>query len=328
VWEYAKDQSGLVKETSFEPYNANASYPCVAGKARDSRSVVDYWSNIKSQDEDEMMCYVALYGPLHVSIYVGNTSLKNYKSGIWDDPENNCPTDGSITHSMGLVGFGTEKSQTGELMDYWLLQNRLNTCCFELFIIKVHNCFSWGSNWGVNGFVKIKRGVNLCSVNQDAMYPKLKTAVPKPLKPIYTPTDCDFMKNVYSSAGVYLKSLCIDGYARTYEDSRVNCLTRGMRLYKAISPEAISVVLDVADINWTSNSWYVSLHIYENATGPLFVSNVNPSGMSEITIGNRTAYKRSVCEYIEKSCKLRLFYIEHNSKNLFLQCKKRLVIVL
>jgi hypothetical protein len=41
------------------------------------------------------------------------------------------------------------------------------------------------------------------------------------------------------------------------------------------------------------------LHISANASGPLFVSNVNPSGMCEITIGNRTAYKRSVCEYID-----------------------------
>jgi hypothetical protein len=131
-------------------------------------------------------------------------------------------------------------------------------------------------------------------------------ATPKPFVPINAPTDCKIMESVYSSAGVYIKSLCIDIYARTYEDSRVNCVTRGMRLYRIDSVEAIAVVLNAADINWTFNYWYVSLHIYENATGPLYVSNENPSGKCEITAGNRTAYRQSVCEYIEKSCKFRL----------------------
>lgn len=125
TWRYAKEQSGLVMESSFEPYDANASYPCVSGKTRDARSEVDYWRFITSQDENEMMCYVALYGPLHVSIYFRDITLTNYKSGIWDDPEKTCPTDGSINHAVALVGFGTEISQTGELMDYWLVQNRL-----------------------------------------------------------------------------------------------------------------------------------------------------------------------------------------------------------
>jgi hypothetical protein len=110
------------------------------------------------------------------------------------------------------------------------------------------------------------------------------------------------MENVYSSAGVYLKSICIDIYSRTYDYSRLNCLTKGMQLYRADSPEAIKVVLDVAYRNWTLKYWYVMLHIYENAIGPLFVSNVNPSGMCEITTGNKTASKQSVCEYIHNGC--------------------------
>jgi hypothetical protein len=128
------------------------------------------------------------------------------------------------------------------------------------------------------------------------------TANSKLLIPIDTPRDCEIMEHVYNKTA-YVKSLCIDGYARTYEDSRVNCVTRGMRLYRIDSPEAIAVVLNVADINWTVNYWYVSLHIYENRTGPLYVSNDNPSGVCGITAGNGTANRQSVCEYIGKSCK-------------------------
>jgi hypothetical protein len=119
------------------------------------------------------------------------------------------------------------------------------------------------------------------------------------LTPIDAPTDCYVTRDIYKSGDRYLKSLCIENFARTYFDARLSCLERGMQLYRADSPEAISVVLDAVDINWTSNGWSAMLHISANASGPLFVSNVNPSGMSEITIGNRTAYKRSVCEYVD-----------------------------
>jgi hypothetical protein len=115
--------------------------------------------------------------------------------------------------------------------------------------------------------------------------------------PINTPTDCNIMEDIYSLAGVYLKSLCIDTFKRNYEDSLNDCLINQMRLYRADSPEAISFVLEAADNKWTFES--VLLHIYENATGPLFLSNDNPSGMSEIIIGNSSAYKQSICEYID-----------------------------
>jgi hypothetical protein len=141
------------------------------------------------------------------------------------------------------------------------------------------------------------------------IYNKTLVSIAK-LMPIKKPTDCDMMDSVYNSAGLYLKSLCIDIYARNYDDSKLNCLARGMQLYRTDSAEAIKVVLNVADENWTFQYWYVSLHIAANATGSLFVSNVNPSGTSEITIGSRTAYKQSVCEYVDTECELILFIYE------------------
>lgn len=70
--------------------------------------------------------------------------------GIYSDPtctviaydalnKMNLPT---VNHAVALVGYGTSK--TG--IDYWILRN------------------SWGPTWGQNGYVLIKKGVNMCNI--------------------------------------------------------------------------------------------------------------------------------------------------------------------
>lgn len=127
--------------------------------------------------------------------------------------------------------------------------------------------------------------------------------ITKSLIPITTPTSCYIIQHVLDSAGVYLKSLCVDNYGRTYSESRLNCLKQGMRIYRADSKEATAAVLDVAYKNWTLQKISVRLHISANASGPLFVSNINPSWKSELIRGNSSAFRRSVCEYIDCNMK-------------------------
>ena len=47
-----------------------------------------------------------------------------------------------INHAVLVVGYGTNAQ--GE--DYWIVKN------------------SWGTNWGDNGFFKIRRGNNECGI--------------------------------------------------------------------------------------------------------------------------------------------------------------------
>ena len=62
-----------------------------------------------------------------------------YKSGIWTQQSKTM----KHNHAVVVVGYGTENG-----IDYWLLKN------------------SWGKNWGMDGFMKIQRGVNMCGIGR------------------------------------------------------------------------------------------------------------------------------------------------------------------
>ena len=53
----------------------------------------------------------------------------------------NCFSGKRMNHAVLVVGYGTERGQ-----DYWLIKN------------------SWGSNWGLNGYIKLARGSNQCGL--------------------------------------------------------------------------------------------------------------------------------------------------------------------
>jgi len=38
-------------------------------------------------------------------------------------------------------------------------------------MIYVDICYSWGTNWGIDGYVKIARNKNQCGISQYAVYP-------------------------------------------------------------------------------------------------------------------------------------------------------------
>jgi len=73
-----------------------------------------------------------------VSVCVAANAFQTYHGGILAV----CP--GSIDHCVQAVGYTA---------DYWILRN------------------SWGRAWGEAGFLRLKRGANLCHVADDVTYP-------------------------------------------------------------------------------------------------------------------------------------------------------------
>merc|ERR1711958_9794 len=77
------------------------------------------------------------------------SSFQNYASGVLTG---NCGT--NLDHGVLAVGFGTESGT-----DYWKVKN------------------SWGTSWGMNGYVLIQRGTNKCGISSQPSYPTVSGSV-------------------------------------------------------------------------------------------------------------------------------------------------------
>ncbi|KAK6917961.1 Peptidase C1A, propeptide [Dillenia turbinata] len=93
-------------------------------------------------DPNSIMAEVYQNGPVEVSFAVYE-DFAYYKSGVYKH------TTGSFLggHAVKLIGWGT--TDDGE--DYWLLANQ------------------WNTNWGDEGYFKIKRGENECGIEGDVV---------------------------------------------------------------------------------------------------------------------------------------------------------------
>ena len=70
-----------------------------------------------------------------------------HRDGVYDDPA--CDTT-ELNHAVVVVGWGNLNG-----IDFWIIRN------------------SWGSNWGVSGYINIKRGVNKCGIELYPAYVKV-----------------------------------------------------------------------------------------------------------------------------------------------------------
>jgi len=82
--------------------------------------------------------------PVSIAIEADQSSFQHYKSGVFTGP---CGK--NLDHGVLLVGYGTDA--TGG--DYWRVKN------------------SWGTSWGDSGYIRLKRGSDLCGLADAASYP-------------------------------------------------------------------------------------------------------------------------------------------------------------
>jgi len=109
------------------------------------------YQQLPTENEEYMKKTLYEQGPLYIyyncGLRVGNdtilreasTKFDHYASGIYDVP--GCPTHRNMNHALVVVGYGTENG-----IDYWRVKN------------------SWGTTFGDEGYIKIKRNVNMCGI--------------------------------------------------------------------------------------------------------------------------------------------------------------------
>jgi len=95
--------------------------------------------------QESEMESVVMMNPVSTSLQATN-NWGGYGGGVMDDPaccdaayDSNCVY--NLNHAILVVGYGHESGQ-----DYWLIKN------------------SWGSRWGDNGYIKLKKGTGHCGV--------------------------------------------------------------------------------------------------------------------------------------------------------------------
>ena len=146
AYQYVKENGGIDTEESY-PYRA-VERTCHFDKthigAKDTGFV-----DLPAGDEEKLKIALATQGPISIAIDAGNPSFMQYQGGVYSEPSCGNAMD-ELDHAVLLVGYGTDK----KFGDYWLIKN------------------SWGTEWGEDGYVRMKRGAhNMCGVATAASYP-------------------------------------------------------------------------------------------------------------------------------------------------------------
>eukprot|EP00745_Piridium_sociabile_P003645 TRINITY_DN121232_c0_g1_i1.p1 TRINITY_DN121232_c0_g1~~TRINITY_DN121232_c0_g1_i1.p1 ORF type:complete len:395 (+),score=27.59 TRINITY_DN121232_c0_g1_i1:73-1257(+) len=154
AFEYIKSSGGLDTERAY-PYQDGGKdkHPQHACRFKNSSNegyvggIVPGGSvNITAFDETELLQAVATMGPVSIA-YDVTDDFRFYKSGVYISTK--CKSGKQeVNHAVVAVGYGTEGGQ-----DYWTVRN------------------SWGTSFGMDGYFRIARGLNMCGLADCASYP-------------------------------------------------------------------------------------------------------------------------------------------------------------
>jgi cathepsin L len=141
--DYIISNNGIDTESSY-PYTAQDG-TCHYNAANSGATLKSY-TNVNQGDENDLQAKVHT-GPTSVAIDASQSSFQFYSSGVYSDPA--CSTS-QLDHGVLAVGWGVLSGA-----DYWIVKN------------------SWGSDWGLNGFIWMARNDNnMCGIATMATLPK------------------------------------------------------------------------------------------------------------------------------------------------------------
>jgi cathepsin L len=147
AWKYAEAEGGLCTESAY-PYTARDG-TCKASSCGTKYYAPSGYTEVTADSESSLQSAVD-QRCVSVAIEADQFSFQYYSGGVLTG---SCGT--RIDHAVLAVGYGTLSGQ-----DYWYVKN------------------SWGTGWGVNGYVYICKDCNAngsrgeCGINMDPYWPK------------------------------------------------------------------------------------------------------------------------------------------------------------
>lgn len=140
AFEFIIKNGGITTEQNY-PYRGTDG-ACDTYKLRDKAVKISGYVELPVNDEEALLSAVAKQ-PVSVAIDAEGYMMQLYSSGVFTGY---CGK--KLNHGVTIVGYGEEGGQK-----YWLVKN------------------SWGTTWGEQGYIKMKRGSNICGINMQASYP-------------------------------------------------------------------------------------------------------------------------------------------------------------
>ena len=115
-----------------------------AAASKVPKAKISSWSQVSKSKDQEGNIQTALLasGPITIGINAGH--MQTYRSGV-DNPL--ICLAAMTDHAVLITGYGTDGGK-----GYWKIKN------------------SWNTDWGEDGFYRVKRGSNVCGLANDAVH--------------------------------------------------------------------------------------------------------------------------------------------------------------
>ncbi len=145
AFQYIITNGGITGEQEY-PYTATGPNACAAA-GKPVAATISSYTDVTPSSDAALMAALAKQ-PVSVAIEADQSSFQFYSGGVMTAA---CGT--ALDHGVLAVGYGTESGQ-----DYYKVKN------------------SWGSDWGMNGYILLGRGTAFapngqCGILMDPSYP-------------------------------------------------------------------------------------------------------------------------------------------------------------
>lgn len=147
AFEFAQGNGGLCSEADYPYVSGNGQNPtCKTTCSNVPNTKPSSWTDVTPGSVDDLTSAVAQQ-PVSIAIQANQVAFQTYSSGVLTGK---CGQ--RLDHGVLAVGYGTWTDGT----PYWKVKN------------------SWGTGWGMNGYILIERSsADLCGVLDAASYPTI-----------------------------------------------------------------------------------------------------------------------------------------------------------